>query len=169
MIIAIDVHYFQDKAVAAGVIFEDWSAKSASEIVKVEVANVAPYESGAFYKRELPCILKLLGSVSPFIGCVIVDGFVYLGPNKKDGLGMHLYRALDQSIPIVGVAKNSFSDTPKSDEVYRGKSQKPLWVTAVGMDVKRAQSCIHGMHGDHRIPFLLKLVDQACRGTEVKS
>ena len=59
MIIAIDVHYFQDKAVAAGVIFEDWSAKSASEIVKVEVANVAPYESGAFYKRELPCILFL--------------------------------------------------------------------------------------------------------------
>ena len=42
MIVAIDVHYFQNKAVAAGVIFEDWSAKSASEIVKVEVANVAP-------------------------------------------------------------------------------------------------------------------------------
>ena len=169
MIIAIDVHYFKDNAVAAGVIFEDWSAKSASEIVKVEVANVAPYESGAFYKRELPCILKLLGNVTSFIDCVVVDGFVCLGPTKKDGLGMHLYRALDQTIPIIGVAKNSFSDTPESDEVYRGKSKKPLWVTAVGMDAERAQSCIKGMHGDNRIPFLLKLVDQACRGIEVKS
>ena len=95
---------------------------------------------------------------------IIVDGYVSLGQQAKPGLGMHLYNALTQAVPVIGVAKNKFAGTPESCEVLRGRSQKPLFVTAVGMPLETAKLSVESMHGDNRIPTVLKRVDQLCRG-----
>ena len=50
------------------------------------------------------------------------------------------------------------------NSIYRGDSAKPLFVTAVGMTLEEAKAHIASMHGEHRIPTLLRRVDQLCRG-----
>lgn len=164
MNLAIDVHYREDSAMVAGIFFEDWSSNKIARTLTVEVDNVKPYEPGAFYKRELPCILELLKQVSEQLALIIVDGFVTLGDGQADGLGMHLYRTLDKSTPIIGVAKRPFLETPKDCEIYRGGSSKPLLVSSIGIPLSEAKTLIENMHGLHRIPTLLKRADQACRG-----
>ena len=95
--------------------------------------------------------------------CIVIDGYVYLGKEKKAGLGKHLSDMLEGKIPIIGVAKNAFADTPEYTELLRGKSRKPLFITAEGMDTEIAKQCIGNMHGRNRIPTLLKRADQLCR------
>ena len=164
MILAIDVQYQEDSALAAGVLFSSWdSATPDSSIVKT-IQGIAPYEAGSFYKRELPCILSLLEDIEETISVIVVDGFVTLGANEDKGLGMHLYASLENKIPVIGVAKRSFKGTPEQCELYSGDSTKPLFVTAVGMTLGEAKAHIASMHGEHRIPTLLKRVDQLCRG-----
>ncbi len=161
--IAIDVHYNEYSAVVAGLGFTDWRAAQADQEWVKCVGGIADYEPGAFYKRELPCILSLFGDLNTPIDTIVIDGFVTLGPALADGLGMHLYRALGASVPIVGVAKRPFKDTPSQCELFRGGSQKPLFVTAAGMEMDRAKGFIAEMHGCFRLPTLLKRVDQLCR------
>ena len=48
-------------------------------------------------------------------------------------------------------------------EVLRGESKKPLYITAKGIDLHKAAEFIQKMHGDFRIPTLLKLVDSLGR------
>lgn len=164
MILAVDVQYEGDNAVVAGIIFKSWGSGSASRELVVELQDIAPYEPGAFYKRELPCILALLQQVSEPLECIVVDGFVTLGRASKPGLGMHLYNALDQQVPVIGVAKKSFKDTPDECALLRGKSEKPLYITCAGVELKPAKDFIAGMSGSHRLPLLLKRADQLCRG-----
>jgi len=40
-------------------------------------------ETEAFYKRELPCILKLLDKLEQPPSCIVVDGYVFLDGKKK--------------------------------------------------------------------------------------
>ena len=163
MILAVDVDYRQNKAVVAGVCFEHWSDESPLLVVRTDVADVEPYEPGFFYKRELPCILKLIEAHELSPDLIVVDGFVVLGDDAKPGLGMHLYNALKGKIPIIGVAKRRFKDTETTAEVFRGESKNPLYVTTAGIDDEIARDFIQTMHGKHRIPTLLKLVDSECR------
>ena len=51
-------------------------------IVK-HIDKVAPYEPGAFYKRELPCLMRLLDEVDRALEAVVVDGYVTLGPDQR--------------------------------------------------------------------------------------
>ncbi|MCK5728213.1 MAG: endonuclease V [Methylococcales bacterium] len=164
MKLVIDVQYDGTNAVVAGVIFSDWASNAIHETILTPVSNVKPYQAGAFYKRELPCILKLLEKITLSLEVIIIDGFVVLGDDNADGLGMHLYNALDQKIPIIGVAKKAFINTPVDYKIYRGGSKKPLYVTATGINISEAKASISTMHGKHRIPSLLKKVDQLCRG-----
>ncbi|MCE2573743.1 endonuclease V [Motilimonas eburnea] len=164
MKLAIDVQYVDDKAVVAGVLFRDWDCEHVYETIVKEVSPVAPYEPGSFYKRELPCILSLLDDVAESIETIIVDGYVNLGAEQAAGLGMHLYKALGETINVIGVAKKPFKDTPRDCEVFRGKSLNPLYVTAVGISLDEAKLAITKMHGKHRHPTLLKKADQLCRG-----
>ena len=164
MIFTIDVQYTDNSALAAGVIFPRWDSDEIERILLKDIREIAPYEPGNFYKRELPCILALLEDVEEELEAIVIDGFVSLGSNEKAGLGMHLYNAIDKSAPIVGVAKKSFVDTPKECEIYRGSSAKPLFVTAAGIRLDEAKSLIASMHGKHRIPTILKKADQLCRG-----
>ena len=76
---------------------------------------------------------------------------------------MHLWRQLDGAVPVVGVAKTRFVDTPAEAELIRGTSARPLFVTAAGLSQDEAKRCIARMHGAHRIPTLLKQVDALCR------
>ena len=162
MILAIDVQYTDDKADVAGVIFENWSSLDAIQCYLTEVAQVAEYEPGSFYKRELPCILQLLQEHKLKPDIIVVDGYVYLDGVAKSGLGKHLYDSLGGEVEIIGVAKKPFVDISEKFAVYRGGSQKPLYVTSTG-DVEQAKESIRSMAGKHRNPVLLKKVDQLCR------
>jgi deoxyribonuclease V len=50
----------------------------------------------------------------------------------------------------------------EAKEVLRGQSRQPLFVTSVGLEDDAAQ-CVRKMHGEFRMPTLLKRVDQLCR------
>ena len=162
-ILAMDVQYAEQGhwGLAAGVLFTSWEAEKPAKKVTTPYAGVADYMPGQFYQRELPCLLELLGQMDlPDI--IIVDGYVDVAPGHP-GLGRHLYEALGSKVVVIGVAKTYFQDTAATP-VLRGKSAKPLFVTAAGMDLDEACACIQRMHGPFRIPTLLKLVDQIARG-----
>jgi deoxyribonuclease V len=164
MNLAVDVHYRHESASVAGVIFSDWrSCKPQQELI-TQVSSVARYEPGQFYKRELPCILELLKHVHPLPNYIVIDGYVYLGSDEKPGLGKRLYDVLEGQCAIIGVAKNRFEGTPVDAELFRGKSSRPLYVTAVGINQAEAKHCIGEMCGASRLPTLLKRVDRLCRG-----
>lgn len=163
MILAVDVHYNGDAAMVAGVTFGSWSSEFPDKVFHSTVVNVKGYEPGQFYKREMPCILKLLADYKLTPDFIVIDGYVVLGQKSSPGLGMHLYDALDRNIPVIGVAKTAFKNSKSESEVLRGASQKPLYVTAVGLSTEMAKDHIRTMHGKNRIPTLLKLVDHECR------
>src|SRR5215207_2224861 len=74
----VDVDYRDDHAVAACLLFRDWAdADPAAELV-CRVDHVAEYAPGQFYKRELPCLLAVLGMTSEALETVVVDGYVWL-------------------------------------------------------------------------------------------
>ena len=161
MILAIDVYYFNDKAKVVGVLFENWGDEAPLDIITFYKNNIAEYESGAFYKRELPCIIELLEKIDvKTIKTIVVDSFAYLDDNKKLGLGGYLYQYLEEKIPIIGVAKTSFYNNKKYvKELYRGKSKKALYINTAGIDIAEATENIKKMHGNFRMPTLLKLLD----------
>ena len=163
MILAVDVNYRGDEAVAAGVVFEKWSDKKSIREIVVSIPEMKEYIPGRFYQRELPCIQALLKEIDTEIKCIIVDGYVYLGSDGAPGLGAHLFNALEGRVTVIGVAKKRFKDTPKSVELFRGKSKRPLYVTTQGIDMAVAKRYIAKMHGKNRIPTLLKRVDQLCK------
>jgi deoxyribonuclease V len=166
MILAVDVDYkANNEAIIAGIIFENWEEKEIIKEVIVKIDNVEEYISGQFYKRELPCILALLERLPKLPDYIIVDGYVYLNDNKK-GLGGYLYQSLDEKIPIIGVAKNSFQNISTDTYLYRGESKKPLYITSAGIEQKEAKKLVKSMHGKYRFPTLLKEVDRSCRDKE---
>ena len=156
MIVCLDVGYDQnpnvdaegdgsnsnDRALAAIVAFESWTdeeplAKTAIE----EIRLLCPQDD---------------------VEMVIVDGNVRLDKNETPGLGKYLYDHYQQRVPVIGVAKTSFNGLDAS-EIYRGDSKRPLFVTSAGIAETEAAELIQNMTGPHRIPTLLKLVDQMSR------
>ncbi len=161
MIVAIDVHYRAEKAKVVGLLFENWQSKSPIDTYVIEMSKVAPYEPGSFYKRELPCILKILELIDlTAIKAIIVDGYVYLSDDFRPGLGYYLYQELSERIPIIGLAKRSFQNNIKNVvEILRGTSKNPLYITSVGIEVSTAAAHIQEMHGSFRMPTLLQILD----------
>ncbi|MEM7152624.1 MAG: endonuclease V [Myxococcota bacterium] len=164
-VVAIDVDYRDDQgqAATAGVCFTDWRAAEPTHEATVLVSGVQAYVPGDFYRRELPCILELLRALEHEVGMVVVDGYVWLSEDGRPGLGAHVYEALGRRVPVVGVAKNSFAGSPMAIEVRRGQSQRPLFVTTVGVEAEEAARWVESMHGPYRIPTLLKRVDALAR------
>jgi len=163
MILALDVHYFKDHARAAAVGFNDWQASEPTQEFITTVKNVAAYESGAFYKRELPIILSLLKEHKLTPQTLVIDGYVYLDGIARAGLGKFLFDALDSKVGVIGVAKNPFEGIDEAFAVRRGGSKRPLYVTSVGFNNELAKQYVKTIHGEHRLPTLLKLVDQLAR------
>ena len=163
MIVCLDVHYRDPGAVAAGLWFQLWPDSTSTAEVVLPIAQVAPYQSGQFYLRELPCLLAVLEKGPP-AEIIVIDGYVWLGDERRPGLGAHLYQALHGKVAVIGVAKTSYTGATLAQELRRGTSGSPLYITAAGMDVAEATRHIAEMHGPYRIPTLLKRVDQLCRG-----
>ncbi len=170
MIAALDVCYRPDDgpptlpaAAAACVLFHRWTDPTEADHRIVLLDHVAPYEPGAFYRRELPCLLAALGAVGTPVETVVVDGYVHLSADGRPGLGAHLFEALGRSTPVVGVAKTTFTGSSFAEPVLRGTSAKPLYVTAAGVDLATAVRRVREMAGLHRVPDLLKRADRLCR------
>ena len=163
MIICLDVDYRPDRAVAAGVLIEHWEdASPLKELVRA-YEQPASYRAGEFYLRELPPLLKVLNSLPDPAETAVIDGYVWLGINREPGLGAYLYRALKKKTAVIGVAKSRFKEGDFALSVFRGRSRKPLYVTAVGMDPREAAAAVKRMHGKHRLPTILKRVDRVSR------
>lgn len=160
MILAFDTFYFDKQAKTICIAFENWHAET-YEVYSEIRTEIADYEPGAFYKRELPCILSLLRQISlETVTTIVVDGYVFLDDSGKPGLGSHLYRALEEKIPIIGVAKTRFASIEILQRVvYRGASKNPLYVTAIGLNPDEAAESIQNMQGDYRIPTLFRQLD----------
>lgn len=163
MFACVDVHYKPDRAQVACLTFDAWQNAAPKSKYAIVIKNVEEYVPGQFYKRELPCILKILDKVRETIKVLVIDGYVWLDAKRTPGLGAHLYNALHGQVKIIGVAKSAFKDASLAKKVFRGGSRKPLFVTSVGISPAFAASNIQKMRGTHRIPTLLKLVDQLSR------
>ena len=159
---AFDVHYADNGRVsAAAVLFSDYGDPQPVMECTEFLSAAAKYIPGEFYRRELPAILALLKKFDRPPDELIVDGYVMLG--DRPGLGHHLFSALEGKITVIGVAKSKYKGSA-GIEVFRGRSARPLYVTAAGMGQDEAVEKIRRMHGKHRIPTLLKRVDRLARG-----
>ncbi len=163
MIAVFDVDYRDKQAQCACLLIDNWQA-TAYKAYKVVIDNIADYESGSFYKRELPCLLQTIAQISEPIDCIVVDSYVTLGDKK--GLGAYLYEELPSKIPIIGVAKTKFLSA-NDVELLRGESVKPLYITSLGIEQQEAKSLIEQMAGEYRLPFILKEADRICRIWEI--
>jgi deoxyribonuclease V len=163
MKVCLDVQYNHNQALAAAILFTDWTDSTATRAVTLPIANVLEYEAGAFYKRELPCLQAILEIISEPLEYILVDSFVFLDSNFKHGLGARLYMALEEKVPVIGVAKTDFLGAP-SIPILRGQSKQPLFVSSIGCDIPQTALWVQQMHGAHRIPTLLKAVDSLARG-----
>jgi len=163
MIAALDVQYSGDAALVGAVMFESWQQETADEEWVRSVDHVAPYTPGEFYRRELPCLLAALQMAPRSLHQVVIDGYVWLSAERKAGLGAYLFRELGETIPVIGVAKSRFSGAP-AEELLRGKSLRPLFITAGGCDPATAAGYIRTMAGQYRVPTLLKRADGLARG-----
>ncbi len=161
MIIAIDVHYKTEAAKIVAVQFENWNGVEPNQIFIDMKTDIAEYEPGAFYKRELPCIIEVMKKVDTrSLTYIIVDGYVYLNDDDKKGLGYYVFEHFDNKIPVIGVAKTSFYQNTKNVRpILRGDSANPLYITSIGVDVDEAANCVKSMAGEFRMPTLLKLMD----------
>jgi len=166
-ILFTDVHYLADgTARAAGALADGWSDPTPRHELTLHLGDAAPYEAGSFYLRELPCILPIVRWYlsRETVHTIVVDGYVDLG--ARPGLGRRLHdRLADEgaSPAIVGVAKTAFVGADAA-EVHRGGSERPLFVTALGLDREAAAAAVASMHGEHRLPTLLGWVDHLARG-----
>lgn len=161
MILAFDTYYFDDQAKTVCLAFDTWNDTEAAAIYSEILEGIADYVPGQFYKRELPCILSLLRQINTaHVEAIVVDGFVYLDDEQTLGLGGHFYNALQQTIPIIGVAKSNFATLCKLKlPLLRGSSAQPLFITSIGIDLEVARQYIAAMAGSYRIPTLLKALD----------
>jgi deoxyribonuclease V len=155
----VDVDYRGRLAVAAGLWFRGWAADEPEHQAVAVCADAAGYEPGAFYRRELPALLAVLGR-GPRPDVVIVDGYVWLA-DRAAGLGARLHAEVGGV--VVGVAKTRYAGATAAVEVCRGGSRSPLFVSAVGVSAAEAATKVAAMHGPYRVPTLLKRVDALAR------
>lgn len=166
MIACFDVQYGDQTGCAAAVVFDDWfSAVARAQYTKM-LPIAAAYQPGQFFRRELGPLNSVFAVIEEPIDVCVIDAYCTLDDSGNAGLGSHFYQAVQaqgRNIPVIGVAKNRFRDTTHAAEVLRGSSQRPLFVTSVGMPLQQAADRIAKIHGDHREPTMLKLVDRIAR------
>lgn len=159
MLLAIDVYYKENLARAIGVLF-DWEDESPQDILIELLEGIEEYIPGEFYKRELPCLLKIVEKVNlSDLEAIIVDGHVNV-ENEKYGLGGKLYEQLYGQVPVIGIAKSPFyANKDMTIEIYRGKSKMPLYISSIGIDLNEVVEKVINMTGEYRIPNILKTLD----------
>lgn len=163
MFAATDVQYLPGGGARAALVLADDAMFS--RIVAEETAlvgEVAPYEAGEFFRRELPPLRAVLAGSLENAELLIIDGYVDLDPSGKPGLGTHAHEAF--GIPVIGVAKTRFATATHAVPVVRGQSAKPLYVTATGLPLDDAAALVRSMSGSYRLPDALRRVDSLARG-----
>ncbi len=109
MVYIFDTHYFRDKAKTACVLINQWEDNEATSVITETIGGIQQYESGSFYLRELPCIISLLKTIEiKEKDIIVIDGFVILDEDNKNGLGGYLFDHLSKNYPVIGVAKMIF-------------------------------------------------------------
>ncbi|MDP2344791.1 MAG: endonuclease V [Deltaproteobacteria bacterium] len=167
-IVILDVAYDDAAGTArsAAVLAPSFAALEPSAERVVDVAGVAPYVPGSFFLRELPCLLAVLATAPvPADAVLVIDGYVILDDVGRKGLGMHLHEATGRA--VVGIAKTAFKRSSFAREVPRGSSRRPLFVTAVGVDLDDAADAVRLMAGGTRLPLLAVRADHLARGLAV--
>jgi deoxyribonuclease V len=166
-IACVDVAYAtQGRARAACVVIDAWENEHPCACYATDVEATEPYASGAFYRRELPCLLAVLRLLAAPPAVVVIDGYVHLPPDARLGLGAHLYDALAQRSAVVGIAKSAFAgaaDCSTVVPVLRGRSKNPVYVSAAGIRLPEAAAAVRSMAGSHRIPAIVRVVDRLTR------
>lgn len=162
--LAMDVYYdeLQNSATVAGIRFAGVQNVEILSTHRVEVQGVAAYQSGQFYKREMPCLLELIKTIDKPVDVLVIDGFVYLDCGKP-GLGKHLYDNLTDKKPIIGIAKNPYQKIADCHQVFRGQSKKPLYITTINHSLEDAKQWLQDLQGKHRLPDVLTQVDRLSR------
>lgn len=174
MILAFDTYYYDGYSYTVCGAFESWN----SEKVKFFVSNRrkgidAEYIPGELYKRELPCIMQCLSHIKiDNVTSMVVDGFAWVVDeegNQVPGLGKRLQDAVlkeyGKNISVIGIAKNPYhKKIPNCEEVYRGISKKPLYVTCTeNAFVNHYAINVELMFGEFRIPDIIKSIDTRTR------
>jgi len=159
----LDVFYRDRLAWAACVTFDRWVDARPRDVFTISLQVPAEYEPGHFYKRELPCLLAVLENADQRFEHIVIDSFVSLKPPLLKGLGARLAESLDACSAVIGVAKSSLKIADRYVEIRRGNSLRPLYVSSVNCPIKDAVTFILSMHGQHRIPTLIGMADQAAR------
>lgn len=155
MILIMDVQYGETNC-AAGLVYDSWDSKNPRASTRVSIGTVGEYVPGEFYRRELAPLLEVVKQFSP--ATLVIDGYVQLP--ERPGLGRHLHDAT--GLPVLGIAKKRFEGVPDSWGVLRGRSEKPLWVTSIGVD--NPLEIVRNLPGKHRRPDWVVAVDQLARG-----
>jgi deoxyribonuclease V len=159
---AVDVHYPSSGGARAALVLAD-SARFAT-IVEERVCwlpEVAAYEPGGFFARELPPVRAVLADTGN-LALVVIDGYVDLDPHGRVGLGAHLHAQI--GTPVIGVAKSVFRTASHAIRVHRGTATRPLYITAAGVSVDHAAALVARMAGPYRLPDALRRVDALARG-----
>ena len=164
MIACLDAAYGDAASAAACVLAAAWEDRDPVGDHTLRAGAPAAYAPGRFYLRELPLLIGVLSRVSPMPEVIVIDGYVWLDASHRPGLGAHLHAALGGTSAVVGVAKSAFADAAAwSAPVLRGASARPLYVTALGIDVGAAAHAVASMYGAHRMPNLLRRADTLAR------
>ncbi|MCE0534534.1 endonuclease V [Kineosporia rhizophila] len=125
---AVDVGYPPSGGARAALVLSDSPEFARITGTRVSMVDeVAPYEPGQFYKRELPAVRAVLAELTELPHLLVVDGFVDLDPAGTPGMGRYVHREF--GITVVGVAKTAFRTAEHALEVRRGASARPLHVT----------------------------------------
>lgn len=160
---ALDVHYESNRSIAACLVFDNWLDSKPEDLIRVIVPRASQYFAGRFYERELPCLMSVLQRADRQFDTIIINGYVHLRTDAGKGLGVHLFESLSYSPVVVGVAKNPLKVADHYATINRGRSKRPLFVSATGCSIAQAAQSILSMHGPYRIPTLLKLADHFAR------
>ncbi len=166
MIYCFDTYYTEEFANTAVVGIQNWHDAEPSYELSEKTTEIEEYESGSFYKRELPCLLSIIKKIplNTEKDILVIDGYVILSDDGKPGLGGYLFEELAEKCPVIGIAKNDFLSLQKKKfSVLRGESKHPLYVTSLGISLEEATENVSKMQGKFRIPTILKLVDQRSR------
>jgi deoxyribonuclease V len=108
-------------------------------------------------------LVGVLGMLKTRPAIVVIDGYVWLDEGRP-GLGARLFEALGGRTPVVGIAKTAFRDAGWARAVVRGRSAKPLFVTAAGLGLDDAAEGVRSMAGAHRLPAMVAEADRLARG-----
>ena len=159
---AVDVHYLGDLgARAAMVTCPEPTFSTVAGCKTALVPDPGPYRSGEFYLRELPPLRAVLQGEAG-LALIVVDGYVDLDPHGRPGLGAYVHAEF--GAPVIGVAKTRFATATHAAQVRRGRSDRPLYITAAGLAIAEAARMVSEMAGAFRIPDALRDVDRLARG-----